>query len=210
MSIPILLRLLLTAAVSYCCGNLNGAIIVSRAKYKTDVRDQGSGNAGLTNFYRVYGPAKMTLVILIDISKAIVAVLTGGMLLHEFGIDKIGQLFALLFVIAGHMFPVTFDFRGGKGVLATLGALFVIDWRIGSAMLLLMILIVAVTRYISLASVLMSVLLPILLWIFTHDLSAMLLACCCSVLIIYMHRSNIKRLLQGTESKFCFPWEKKA
>ena len=208
MLFEIILRMVLIAGVSYCCGSLNGAIIVSKAEYKSDVRERGSKNAGLTNFYRVYGAAKLIFVVLIDIGKAWMAVLVGGILLEGFGLSATGKLLALLFVIVGHMFPIPFEFRGGKGVLATLGALFVIDQRLALIALSLMAAVVLLTRYISLASILMAALFPLGIWFSTGSVGATLLSLLCAGLIIYMHRGNISRLLHGTESKFRFPGEK--
>lgn len=203
-----ILNLVLVAVVAYCCGNFNGAIITSQAQYKSDIREMGSGNAGLTNFYRCYGKAKLAFVVAIDITKAVVATLTGGILMQPFGMVNVGQALALLFVIAGHMFPMTYGFRGGKGVLSGCGALAVIDWRLMLLLLAAYVLIVAVTRYSSLGSITVTALMPVGVWFITHDLPATILIAVSAALVIFMHRANIVRLLHGTESKLNFGGKK--
>ncbi len=194
----------LTAVVAYCCGNFNGAIITSLYHYNSDVRDQGSGNAGLTNFYRCYGAGMLFLVILIDLAKAVVAVLNGGILLGAYGMSRVGQALALLFVIAGHMFPAAYNFRGGKGVLSACGALAIIDWRVMLVLLVIFVVLVAITRYVSLGSVCTAALMPAGIWFSGHNLTATILTILSALLVIFMHRKNIQRLFNGTESKLTF------
>ena len=191
----------LVAVVAYCCGNFNGAIITSRYHYNSDVREQGSGNAGLTNFYRCYGKTRLLWVVFIDITKAVVAVLTGGLLMRDFGIPEVGQSVALLFVIAGHMFPVTYDFRGGKGVLSMFGALLIIDWRLMLALAAVTVALLLISRYMSLGSVTAAVLMPVGMWLSQRNVTVTVLAALSAALIVYMHRGNIDRLLHGTEAK---------
>lgn len=194
----------LVMLVAYCCGNFNGAIITSRTQYKSDVRNMGSGNAGLTNFYRCYGAAKLSLVAAIDIGKAFIAVFSGGIILGTLGMKDFGQALAMLFVIAGHMFPLAYEFKGGKGVLSAFGAMMVINWRLTLILFAVYAILVAIFRYSSLGSITVAFLMPIGMYFHTDNAAVLTLLTICAALVIFMHRSNIGRLLHGTESKLTF------
>ena len=116
---------------SYLLGNLNGAVIVSSIYAHDDVRTHGSGNAGLTNFIRTYGPKIAIYVILIDVGKALLACFASGMLLNGYGYYKEGVAVGALFVILGHAFPALLGFRGGKGILSGVTVACMMDWRMG-------------------------------------------------------------------------------
>jgi len=195
---------ILVILVAYCCGNFNGAIITSRTQYKRDVRELGSGNAGLTNFYRSFGAAKMSLVVAIDIGKAFIAVFSGGIILGTLGMKEYGQALAMLFVIAGHMFPLAYEFKGGKGVLSAFGAMLVIDFKLTVILFAVYVVLVAIFRYSSLGSITVAVLMPVGMLLHTSDKAVLVLLTICAALVIFMHRSNIRRLLQGNESKLSF------
>jgi len=195
---------LLVILVAYCCGNFNGAIITSQTQYHSDVRNMGSGNAGLTNFYRCFGAAKMFSVVAIDIGKAFIAVFTGGIVMRTLGLEAFGQALAMLFVIAGHMFPLAYGFRGGKGVLSAFGAMMVINWRLTVILFAVYVLLVILFRYSSLGSITVAFLMPFGSLFYTRDISVLLLLAISAALVIFMHRSNISRLLHGTESKLVF------
>lgn len=194
----------LVMLVAYCCGNFNGAIITSRTQYKSDVRSMGSGNAGLTNFYRCYGAAKLSLVAAIDIGKAFIAVFSGGIILGTLGMKDYGQALAMLFVIAGHMFPLAYEFKGGKGVLSAFGAMMVINWRLTLILFAVYAILVALFRYSSLGSITVAFLMPIGMYFYTDNIAVLTLLTISAALVIFMHRSNIGRLLHGTESKLTF------
>ena len=200
----LLIRAVFVALISYGLGNLNGSILVSKALYHSDVRDSGSGNAGLTNFLRVYGKKAAPLVILVDAGKGILSALLGGWLMGSVTEVKLGQAFALLFVVLGHMFPVLYGFRGGKGVLAGVSGIFVLDWRIGLILLVSFAVILILSRYVSLGSIICAVLFPLLTQLFLQRLSVTFLAALAGGMIVFMHRSNIRRLLDGNENKFKF------
>ena len=195
------LYLILTLAISYCCGNLNGSIIASRSCYQSDVRECGSGNAGLTNFCRCYGVRMAFLVILIDILKTVVAVFAGGIIMDRCGLSSLGQGAALLGAMIGHMFPVAYQFRGGKGVLTAFSGLIIIDWRVSLMMLAVFAIVTLLSRYVSLGSVICAGLFPFALCVDTQDLFLSAFALVCSAMILIMHRDNIRRLCSGTESK---------
>lgn len=190
---------LIIASSSYLLGSLSFAIIVCHLTLHKDIRNYGSGNAGLTNSYRTMGGTKTLLVLFGDIAKGAVAITIGGMLA-----GPMGKLVAGIFVILGHVFPVYFGFRGGKGVLvgATMLALF--DWRIFLVAIALFILAVATTRWVSLGSILGAVSFPVTMWIFYQDALLTGIAFAMGAAVIFMHRSNIGRILSGTENRFSF------
>ena len=197
-----LIKVLLVALAAYLCGCINGAILISKHYLKEDVRTRGSGNAGLTNFYRNYGPKYAALVLVLDALKMVVAIVIACLIFEWHPFVK---LFGGFCCALGHIFPVTFRFKGGKGILSGVALLFMLDWRIGLICLSVFVILVAATRYISLGSIVGAGLAPIVFLVFYwgHWWSFALLMLTAS-LLIWSHRSNIRRLLNGTESKFSF------
>lgn len=188
---------LVTMACAYLLGSLSFAIIVCKLTLGRDIRDYGSGNAGLTNAYRTMGGAKTLLVLLGDLSKAAAALAIGGALLGQGG-----KLLAGAFVILGHVYPAYFGFRGGKGVLVGAMTLLLFDWRIFLIALGLFIVAVAVTRWVSLGSILGAISFPFTMYYFYRSPLYTVVAVVLSGAVIYLHRSNIKRILAGKENKF--------
>ena len=207
-SLPALLTfclpvMLLVAVISYLLGCVNGSILMSKYVFRDDIRTHGSGNAGLTNFYRTYGAKGIAGVFACDIFKAVISVLVGGALLGYFlGMPMIGELWATMFVLLGHMYPVTFRFKGGKGVLSGVSALLVFDWRIALIALAIFFVLAVATRYVSLGSIGAVVTFLICLWLFYHNIVFECLGIVIGGLMVYAHRSNVVRLLRGTENKF--------
>ena len=199
------LNVLIAVLAGYFLGNLNGAVIMSRLLDHKDVRDQGSGNAGLTNFLRMYGPSSAIAVIAIDVIKALTACFIGKLLLNPYGYELEGVLIGGLSVNIGHDFPALLGFRGGKGVLCGVTAAFAADWRCGLVTIAIFAVILCFTHYVSLGSILGSlsfvILFPILHW---GQTPAVIMGVILPLLIIFMHRSNIGRLLTGTERKATF------
>ena len=195
------LFLILTAAIGYCFGCLNGAIIAGRFVFHKDVRRYGSRNAGLTNYYRNFGTPGLVVLVLIDVLKAVIAVLIGGALMNKVEAKEVGMLFAGFCVILGHMFPALFQFRGGKGVLSGVTMAFLVDWRVGLCCLLTFLILVLFTRYVSLGSVVGSALCPVYLWVFGHEKLSIILGALCALLIVVKHAENIVRLIGGTERR---------
>ena len=193
--------LLLIAAFSYCMGGINGAIIISRLVCHKDVRNYGSGNAGLTNMLRTFGAGPAALVLAVDVLKSFLAVLIGGWLLSAAGAKETGQLFAGFCLIMGHVFPMYYHFKGGKGALCGIVLMFVVDWRVGLCCMLAFLLVVIFTRYVSLGSMVAAVLSPVFLLAFSHTGLNSLLALFCGLLIVVEHAENILRLIGGTERK---------
>ena len=187
---------LIIGVVGYLCGSFNSAIVVSKKLCGFDIRTKGSGNAGLTNVHRTLG-GKYTLMVLAgDIIKAAIALEVGGYLMGSFG-----KLIAGAFVIARHVFPLYFGFKGGKGILvgATMVALF--DWRIFLILFAIFVVLVAITRWISLGSIVGALGFPILTWAFYGDVKTTALSAAMAAAVIFMHRSNIVRIVHGTENK---------
>ena len=193
---------LFVAAVSYALGMINGAIIISTHKCGSDVREHGSGNAGLTNFYRCYGKALAAAVIAIDVLKSVAAAIIGALVFKHLGEPLFGKCLAYLFTVLGHMFPAVYGFRGGKGILTSAGAIAVINWRLCLLLLGVFAVIVLTTKYVSLGSVIASVCIPVGIWLFCgQDWGATILCIVTAGLMIWMHRGNIARLLKKQERK---------
>lgn len=201
---------LIVVLTSYMLGNLNGAVCISALKAHEDVRSHGSGNAGLTNFVRNYGTASAALVIAIDGGKAALACLLGGLLLKPYGLEIEGEMLGAAAVVLGHNFPSTLGFRGGKGVLCGAVAALCMDIRIFAVLAAVFALVVAVTRYVSLGSVIVAALFGLGFSVIYWD-HPWVVACsvCLAVLVIVMHRKNILRLVKGTESKLSLKGKKK-
>lgn len=206
---------LLSAAVAYFLGCFNGAVIVSKYIFRDDVRTHGSGNAGLTNFYRTFGGVWTFVVILCDALKAFFAVLIGawafrfldGMMVFlalETNAAMLGKLWAGLFCMLGHMFPCMFHFKGGKGVLCGGTVAIMVDWRVALVVWGGFLLLVVLTRYVSLGSVYAGTAFPFATWFILQDWMLAILAAACGGLLVWGHRGNIQRLRSGTESKFSF------
>lgn len=196
-----ILLLILTAVAAYILGGVNGAIIASRLLHHKDIRKFGSGNAGLTNYYRTFGGPGALVVIGVDVLKAVLATLIGGWLLGIEDAAVVGKLFGGFCAILGHMFPVYYRFRGGKGVLSGVSMAFMVDWRVGLGCLVVFLIVVLFTRYVSLGSMLGALSCPVLLWIFGYDALEGVLGLLCALLIVIKHAENIVRLIGGTERR---------
>ena len=194
------------ALISYFLGCFNGAVIISKYILRDDVRNHGSGNAGLTNFHRTFGGPLMALVILCDVLKAALSVWIGSMVFTELmpEIALVGKYWSALFCLLGHMFPCMFQFKGGKGILSGGTIALMIDWRIALVVWGGFLLLVMLTRYVSLGSVWAGASFPFISWYCYPDPVIVVLAFLCGGLVVWKHRGNIQRLLKGTESKFSF------
>ncbi len=204
-------------AIPYILGSLNFAVILSNLKYKDDIRNHGSGNAGATNMLRTFGKRAAVFTFLGDILKSMVSVVFGCFLL---GLTMGGHM-AAFFCMLGHMFPVFYKFKGGKGVATSIAAIFLLNPFVALIMILVFVIIVAGTKYVSLGSVMAALIYPVLLnrineitasWFIANDtiwgfdgiFSFLMMA-----MVVYMHRENIKRIIAGTESKVSFGKKKK-
>ena len=197
------------AAAAYLLGCFNGAVIVSKYILRNDVRNHGSGNAGLTNFHRTFGGPLTAVVILCDVLKAVVAVLLGAwaakyLLLDEHTVIVLGKYWAALFCLLGHMFPCMFHFRGGKGILSGGTIALMVDWRVALVVWAGFIILVALTRYVSLGSLWAGASFPFATWFCFPEPIIVVLGFLCGGLVVFMHRANIKRLIRGNENKLSF------
>ena len=217
------LALILASAVAYLLGSTNWAIIITRLLRHKDIRQEGSGNAGATNVLRSQGVLPAALTLIGDIGKGVLAALIGGWimaavqlapgedpLLTAEALQFIGHYVAGLFVVIGHLYPVFHGFKGGKGVAATIGLLFVLDWRMALMCLGLFVLTVAVSRMVSLGSVLAMSYVPVLTFVFRRwadDMSMEAVVFCTvlsgvvALIVIFKHGSNMRRIADGTESR---------
>ena len=200
---------LFVAVVAYFCGCFNGAVIVSKYILHDDVRTHGSGNAGLTNFYRTFGGPLTFVVILCDVLKAVAAISFSKLIAAPIivvGSETIGfalaEYWAGLFCLLGHMFPCMFHFKGGKGILSGGTIVWMIDWRIGLVVWAGFLILFLLTKYVSLGSVWAGASFPFATWYFYPDPVIVILAFILGGLVLWKHRGNIARLIHGNENKF--------
>mgnify|MGYP001623775328 FL=1 len=196
----------LVGLVAYLIGSISFAIIFSKKFAGFDVRERGSNNAGTTNVLRTVGKKAAALTLICDILKGVVAVLL-AMLASNIWQEADGELLkylAGLMAIIGHTFPVYYGFKGGKGVATSLGVLLVVNPQIGIICLVFALIIMIATRMVSLGSVLAATLFPILTVFMVDSFSAKVISILIALLVIFNHRSNIKRLKNGTENKISF------
>ena len=192
------------AVCAYLFGSLSFAIIVSKVTLGKDIRNYGSGNAGLTNAYRTMGAKKRRCSFCSVTLPGGAAAVSVGWALG----GPVGKLTAGIFVILGHMFPLYFGFKGGKGVLVGAVMLAFFDWRVFVIAFALFILSVVLTKWISLGSILGAVSFPITTWLFYRNPVLTAMAFGMAAAVVFMHRSNIGRILHGTENKFSFKSKK--
>lgn len=205
--------LILCAVIPYFLGSINPAIMFSKLFFHDDVREHGSGNAGTTNILRTYGKRMAILTLFCDFLKAWISVGIGSFLFYK----NVGGAIAGLFVVIGHMFPIFYKFKGGKGVACASAVVMILEPITFLCLLLIYIIIVVGTKYVSLASCMCIGLYPIIVSAFesvyvkafSHDLGLIpATAVIMAVLVIYMHRANLKRLFDGKESKISFKSKK--
>jgi len=203
---PSMLLVLLYVLIPYFLGSINTAILVSRHFYHDDIRKHGSGNAGFTNVMRTYGKKAAVITFAGDILKTLVAILIGW--------SVFGYLTAYIAGFAcflGHIFPVFYGFKGGKGVLCMATILLMLDWRIFLTLLVVFVGIVLATKYISAGSVICAMMFPLMLNRMNNTGIYMIefVAIAIAVIVVIKHRGNLKRIFNGTESKFAFKKSKK-
>ncbi len=201
------LSFLAAAACGYLLGSANTSLIVSRF-CDTDVRAHGSGNAGATNTLRVLGKTAAVITTIGDIAKGVVAFLVGRFLLRDSpSLAALGGLAAGFGAIVGHNWPLYFQFRGGKGIWTSFAVALSFDWRIGLALLAAFAIVFALSRMVSLAAIVAAVLSPVIVWLSGRGPVATSVFFVVAVLAVVRHHSNIRRILEGRESRI---GEKKA
>lgn len=208
---------IIIAIISYLLGSLNFGVILSKSK-QDDVRKYGSGNAGTTNMLRNYGKGYAVMTIAGDMAKVAVSILVSFFILSFFKIDissiefssnifadidnkMLVKSFSGFFCVLGHIFPCFFKFKGGKGVATAGGMVFMIDWRIALILLAIFFVVVIITKYVSLGSLIMAVLYPVFIFIFHKSIVLTVIAAVFTLVVVIAHRENIKKLLNHTESK---------
>ena len=193
---PLLIYVLI-AVVSYLLGSLSPSIFISSHFFGGDVRGRGSGNAGATNMARVFGMLAGVATLLADMAKTGLAVFLGHRLMGDTGLCTAG-----IACMVGHCFPVFHKFKGGKGISAGAAIGFAIDWRVGLTILAVFLLVALLSKKVSLGSVCAAVAITAASLAFHVSTPKLVLAVVGMILAVFQHRSNIARLLAGTEADF--------
>ena len=200
------------AIIAYLIGSINFSVIFSKKFAGFDVREKGSGNAGSTNMLRSVGKGAAALTLLCDILKGVVAILIAigiGNIVKDADKGLLVQI-AGVAVVLGHTFPIFFGFKGGKGVATALGILLMTNWQIGLICLVFALVLMVLTQMVSLGSCAAAVLFPVLTlfikehYIVTEGGNYFIYSVILAGIVLYNHRSNIKRMLNGTENKLSF------
>ena len=205
---------ILCMAIGYLLGSINSAVIISNVFYGSDIRKSGSGNAGTTNMLRVYGKKAALFTLLGDILKSLMAVFLAGIIggfhyEHAYSTSTLCYI-AGFFCIMGHIFPVYHRFKGGKGVLCTAAIVAALSIKVFALLILIFILLVAITKYVSLGSCTVALIYPFVLARFIAmrggavNAVILILTIAEALIIVWCHRKNIDRLRKGQESKISF------
>lgn len=206
-----MLTYIIIAIIAYLLGSISFSVIISKKMAGFDVRQKGSGNAGTTNVLRSVGKKAAIFTLILDVLKGVLAILVAyiaGKIVKNIDKSLLVQI-AGIAVIIGHTFPIFFNFKGGKGIATSLGVLIMTNWNIGLICLVFALVLMALTKIVSLGSIAAAILFPILI-IFMPSNSYLvegnyiIYSIILTVLVIYNHRANVKRLLNGTENKLDF------
>ena len=204
---------IIIAIIAYLIGSINFSVIISKRMAGFDVREKGSGNAGTTNMLRSIGVKAAVITLLCDILKGVVVILIAiliGNIVDGLDDALLVQL-AGIFVIIGHTFPIFFGFKGGKGIATSLGVLLMINWQIGLICLVFALILMAITRMVSVGSIAAAILFPVLV-VFTgqnyivpvNNWSYLIFSIIIAILVLFNHRENLKRIFTGKENKISF------
>lgn len=206
---------IIVAVIAYLIGSINFSIILSKKMAGFDIREKGSGNAGTTNMLRSVGKKAAIITLICDILKGVVSILIAvlaGKIIKNLDNALLVQL-AGIFVIIGHTFPVFFKFKGGKGIATALGVLLMINWQIGLICLIFALVLMALTKMVSVGSIAAAILFPILVAFIDQNYivptsnsnwSYLVFSIIVSLLVIFNHRANVQRILNGTENRLSF------
>lgn len=184
--------------ICYLIGNISFSFLLTKLKLKKDIREFGSGNAGTTNVLRVLGKKYAVMVLIGDVLKGVVAVLIGKF----FGSSQIVTILCGLAVVIGHNWPALMNFRGGKGIATSIGVFLMYDPIVALICIAIGIIIIAVSKYVSLGSISGMAIFPLVTLLFSRGTENFIFAFIIAVIAIYKHRANIGRLIKGTENKF--------
>ena len=215
---------ILIGLIAYFVGSISFSIIFTKAFTGEDIREKGSGNAGSTNVLRSIGILPAVLTLICDALKGVLVIAIAYLFGKWFGLDDNGKALLIelgaLFVVAGHMFPIYYKFRGGKGVATSLGVILTINWRIGLACLVFALIIMAITRMVSIGSIAAALQYPVLCLFITKEtflvsgevnqLIYVLFGAMLAALVIWKHRANIGRLASGEENRLDFSKKSKS
>lgn len=218
MQASLIIKYILIAVFAYLLGSLNFSIILSEVVKKKDIRDSGSGNAGATNMLRTYGKKAAVGTMIGDILKVALGIIIAFAILDvpmkyifsnpadaaEIQRVMLYKEFAGLFCVLGHIFPLYFKFKGGKGVAACTGMVIIVDWRIALILFVIFIGVILISKWISLGSIVIALLYPVLIFAFYKNFILAAVALLFTAIVIVAHRENIKRLANGTENKISF------
>ena len=199
---------LTVAIVAYVIGSINFAVIFSRKFAGFDVREKGSKNAGTTNVLRTVGKKVAALTLICDILKGVLAVLVAILaktMWEGFDVQTLKYIAGIM-VILGHTYPIFFEFRGGKGVATAIGVLLMLNWKIGLICLIFGVLLIAITKMVSLGSMCGALLFPVLSIFMQKEITILQIVLCFVIgaIVIFNHRTNIKRIKEGKENKLSF------
>lgn len=198
------------AIIAYLIGSVNFSVILSKKMAGFDVREKGSGNAGTTNMLRSVGKKAAAITLVCDILKGVVAILLAmliGKMVNSIDTSLLVQI-AGVAVILGHTFPIFFKFKGGKGVATSLGVLIMSNWQIGLICLVFALILIILTQMVSVGSIAAAILYPVLTLFIPQNYivpgNYLIYSIILAVFIVFNHRENVKRLLNGTENKISF------
>lgn len=207
---------LIVGIIAYLIGSINFSVLISKKMAGFDVREKGSGNAGTTNMLRSVGKKAAAITLICDILKGVISIVIAiivGNIAKNLDKELLLQI-AGIAVVLGHTFPIFFGFKGGKGVATSLGVLLISNWQIGLICLVFAVVLMALTRMVSLGSCAAAVLFPVLTLFINQHYTVLtdgksgrvyfVYSVILAIIVLYNHRSNIKRILNGTENKLSF------
>ena len=201
---------ILIGIIAYLIGSISFSVIISKKMAGFDVREKGSGNAGTTNMLRTVGKKAAVITLVCDILKGIVSILIA--LLIGYFVKDVNKAILVqiagFFAIFGHTFPIFFEFRGGKGVATALGVILLTNWQIGLICLAFALILIIITKMVSLGSIMAAILFPVLtIFIQTNYIEPgnyIIFGIAVGLLVVFNHRKNLKRILEGNENKISF------
>lgn len=207
---------IIVGIIAYLIGSINFSVLISKKMAGFDVREKGSGNAGTTNMLRSVGKKAAAITLICDILKGVISIVIAiivGNIAKNLDRELLLQI-AGIAVVLGHTFPIFFGFKGGKGVATSLGVLLISNWQIGLICLVFAVVLMALTRMVSLGSCAAAVLFPVLTLFINQHYTVLtdgksgrvyfVYSVILAIMVLYNHRSNIKRILSGTENKLSF------
>lgn len=204
---------IIVAVIAYLIGSINFSIIISKKMAGFDIREKGSGNAGTTNMLRAIGKKAAAITLICDILKGVVSIFIAflaGKIIKNLDNALLVQI-AGIFVLIGHTFPIFFGFKGGKGIATSLGVLLTINWQIGLICLVFALILMAITRMVSVGSIAAAILFPVLVVFIgqnyivpVNNWSYLIFSIIIAILVLFNHRENLKRIFTGKENKISF------